>query len=813
LLNRQTGQPLDSRLEWIGLSLFLISVVLLTIVYFIIRAQIQAKNVSEGLLSENKKLLQSIIDNTTNPIFIKKLNGEYILVNKQYENLFQISNDEIIGKTDHDFLPQATADIYRSSDLEAIKAQKEVKVEETIQQSDGPHTYIAVKFPLYDATGRVYAVGGISTDITERKKVETSMEVGEKFFNMSLDIMVIASKDKFLKINPTMSRILGYSQEELLNQSFFKYIYKNDIESTQKEIEKLGLGLQTIKFENRWVCKDGSVKLLSWSAMPDLTSGLLYAIASDITEEKENQKSLVQAERFFNMAFDIFFLAKGESIVKINPTLTRIFGFELKDYFNKSFLSFVHPDDLKTTTEEVKKLRAGASVVSFKVRSICKDGSYRWVVWSATSDPLTGIIFAAGRDVTELIQKEESLEVANNFFEMSFDSFFVAEGTRFKKINSAFTKTLGYNLKDLETRSVLDLIHPDYVKIARERITKRLEGMDVEKDVIYPVLCKDGSYKWMEAMITTNTHAGIIYVILADITEKRKNEEDLKIYTQKLKDNENQIQTIFDCAPDPVIVIDNESNVIQWNTKAESLFGWKITEVLGKPMYEFIVPARYRQMYKKGMEKFIATGVGPILNKTTEVGAMNKEGKEFPVALSISATKMGDKNIFIGFVRDISEDKKMLNELHEQEEMLRMVLANIAEGVVVTDAYKKIVMSNAIADKVFGMQKDEEILPNLVDHFELYYPDESTVFPSQNLPMDHALNGELMEDVDVILFDPATKEKKRVLISGRPLINQDDKVVAAVVTIKDISKYKQMEAKLKETEIKYRQVIGFNKGA
>jgi PAS domain-containing protein len=229
-------------------------------------------------------------------------------------------------------------------------------------------------------------------------------------------------------------------------------------------------------------------------------------------------------------------------------------------------------------------------------------------------------------------------------------------------------------------------------------------------------------------------------------------------------------------------------------------------------MYEFIVPARYREMHKKGMEKFIATGVGSILDKTTEVGAINKEGKEFPVALSISATKMGEKNIFIGFVRDISDNKKMLYELHEQEEMLRLVLANIAEGVVVTDVNKKIVLSNAIADKVFGMQKDEEILPNLVDHFELYYPDESTVFPSQNLPMDHALNGELMEDVDVVLFDTVTKEKKRVLISGRPLINQEDKVVAAVVTIKDISKYKQMEAKLKETEIKYRQVIGFNKG-
>ena len=77
--------------------------------------------------------------------------------------------------------------------------------------------------------------------------------------------------------------------------------------------------------------------------------------------------------------------------------------------------------------------------------------------------------------------------------------------------------------------------------------------------------------------------------------------------------------------------------------------------------------------------------------------------------------------------------------------------------------------------------------------------------------MERALSGEVTDDVDIILWDPVTQEKRRVLISGRPLIDQDDTVVAAVVTIKDISKYKQMEEDLKETESKYRQLIGFRK--
>ncbi len=929
LLNRQGGQSIDSSLEWIGLSLFFISVVLLTVVYFIIRTQMQAKNISDGLLSENKKLLQSIIDNTTNPIFIKKLNGEYMLVNKQYGSLFQISNEKIIGKTDHDFLPQTTAAIYRSSDLEVVKALKELKIEETIDQADGPHTYIAVKFPLYDSTGRVYAVGGISTDITERKKYEESMQIGDKFFKMSIEIMVVASKDKFIKINPALSIALGYSEKELLSESFLKYTHPDDVEKTKKEIDKLLSGSVTINFESRWICKNGAIKLLSWSASsefstglmyavaiditerkrieesvksantffnltqdmnivashekflkinayvsktlgysddellnqpflkyvhpddieytkkeveklklgiktinfenryirkdnsviwlswsttPDPSTGLLYAIARDVTQLKEAQRSLNFSERFFNMSFDVFFLSQEETIIKINPAFTRTFGFDINDIKSRSFLSFIHSDNFKTTSDELKKLEKGMPVTSFRTRSVCKDHTYKWIDWSITSDTQTKTLFAVGRDVSELIEIEESLSIANGFFEMSFDAFFVTKGKEIIKINPAFTKTLGYTLADLKNKSILEMIHPDYAKITSEQIANRTKGLDLNMQIEYPVLCKDGSYKWVETMISNNTQSETTYSIIEDITQKRKNEEELILNTQKLKENEHQIQTIFDGAPDPVIVIDKDSKIIKWNPKAEFIFGWKANEIEGKQLFEVIIPDQSREANRKDINTILNSVVGANINKTTEIEAINKDGDKFPISLSVSAAKIGESNIFIGFIRDISEDKKVINELYQQEEMLRLVLENIAEGVIVEDSDRKIIMTNYIANKIFGIQDDDKKSLNILNHFEVYYPDELTVFPSQNLPMDHALNGELIEDIDVVLFDPVTKDKKRVLISGRPLINQDDKVVAAVVTIKDISKYKQMEIKLKETEIKYRQLIGFNKG-
>lgn len=561
-LDKQRDKTMDSKLDWIELSLFGLSIILLIIVYFIIRAQLRAKNISQNQLSENKQLLQSIIDNTSNPIFIKEINGEYLLINKQYESLFHISNTEIVGKTDHDFLPKEVADAYRNSDLEVVKALKELKTEEIIEQSDGVHTYIAVKFPLYDADGRVYAIGGISTDITERKKLEESLKAADKFFTMSLDMLLIASGDRFIKINPAVTKILGYSEEEFLSKPFLAFLYPDDAEITLNEVKKLETGVLTLNFENRYICKDGSLKWILWNSSPDVSTGLLYGVARDITKQKENDESLKMADMFFNMSFDILTVSKGEHFIKINPAFTKTLGYNQNDMDRIKFMELIHPDDLKTANEVLANHLVGNPIVNFRTRFLCKDGSYKWLDWNSNIDTKQGLFYSVGRDVTEIVQLE----------------------------------------------------------------------------------------------------------------------------------NERQTAT---------------------------------------------------------------------------------------------------------------------NELFENEEKLRLIVENIGEGIIVANANKKIILANDMANEFFGIKEDDKISANFVNHFEVYLPDQKTAFPAQNLPMERAFNGESTDDIDVVLWNPEKKEKKRVLISGRPLVDQNDNVVAAVVTIKDISKYKQLEEELKETELKYRQLIGF----
>jgi PAS domain S-box-containing protein len=116
--------------------------------------------------------LLALIDNTSAVIYMRDLDGRYMLVNREYERLFDVRRAEILGLTDHDLFPKDIADDFRANDLRAAANRAPLQMEEVAPGDDGPHTYVTVKFPLLDEAGKAYAVCGISTDITERKRAE-----------------------------------------------------------------------------------------------------------------------------------------------------------------------------------------------------------------------------------------------------------------------------------------------------------------------------------------------------------------------------------------------------------------------------------------------------------------------------------------------------------------------------------------------------------------------------------------------------------------------------------------------------------------
>lgn len=121
----------------------------------------------------------------------------------------------------------------------------------------------------------------------ELEKRMTLLREYKQFFDASRDMLCIANTDGyFVRINPAFERVLGWTTEDLLDRPFSEYIHPEDVEATAKEVEKLAQGIPTISFENRYRCADGSYKYLRWTTHPEPETGLLFAIARDVTGER-----------------------------------------------------------------------------------------------------------------------------------------------------------------------------------------------------------------------------------------------------------------------------------------------------------------------------------------------------------------------------------------------------------------------------------------------------------------------------------------------------------------------------------------------
>jgi PAS domain S-box-containing protein len=192
-----------------------------------LQQEITERKRAEQELRESEERLEAIMDNSPAVIYLKDGEGRYMLVNHHHETLFHVARGRIKGITDYDIFPKEMADAFRANDLKVIEAGTPLEFEEVVPQDDGMHIYLSNKFPLYDSSGALYGVCGISMDITERKQMEeqeiAGRERAESWFQSLIDTTqdAVVSIDRESRIglfNPAAQRIFGYSRAEVRGQ-------------------------------------------------------------------------------------------------------------------------------------------------------------------------------------------------------------------------------------------------------------------------------------------------------------------------------------------------------------------------------------------------------------------------------------------------------------------------------------------------------------------------------------------------------------------------------------------------------------------
>ena len=643
----------------------------------------------EETLRLRESYLSAIIENQRGLLWLKDRDGRFLAVNNNFATACGFVNPEfVVNKTDLDVWPQELAERYIADDNKVIQSKKQYTVEELISDKGDIHWFETFKTPIIDSQGRVIGTTGYSHDITERKHIEVALQNKERYQRALLDNFPFAvwlkdTESRFLAVNQLFAKTFNIATaDELVGKSDFDIIERSVAEeyrahdrsvlaSRQKNIteqEIRGLG------EHRWyetykapvIGKDD--ELLG-------TVGFLR----DITERKRSEEAIRESESQFRELWGatvegIVILDKG-IIIEVNDAMCQMFGYTRGQALGKSLLEFSTPEMREHILERI----SGEIEGRFETPALRSDGTRIMLEAFAKHFVYQGksMRMVATRDITEQKRVEELLDNERNLLRTLIDTlpdkiYIKDTEGRFIICNKATAVRLGAsNPEEVIGKSDFDLLPRELAErfyADEQEIIKSGQPLIDHEEPLDQV---SGTRYWnMVTKVPIRDKHGSITGIVGsgrDITEQKQVE-------RTLRENEQFFRLLFTTSPDSIILFDPISTAVPWeiidcNEVACRMNGYTREELIGKSVDMLNTKNSTFEERESHLQKLQREGVPHF-----ETLHRHKDGHHFPIEVASTLVTLGGRQLILGIDRDITERKRVEEELQESEERMRAIV-------------------------------------------------------------------------------------------------------------------------------------------
>ncbi|HET6408633.1 MAG TPA: PAS domain S-box protein [Chthoniobacteraceae bacterium] len=249
--------------------------------------------------------LQAFFDHSPALVFLKDMIGCYQMINRQFELLFGVPREQILGRTDAELFPEDQAARFARNDQKVLESGAAMEFEEVARYLNGVRTSLVLKFPVRDENGMIVGVGGVATDVTDRLATEEARRRSDERYRVLVErardvIFTLSPDGLILSVNPACEAVSGWQPNDWVGKEYSALIFEEDRSLAEARFNQVLRGQYPTPYELRALRKDGNVFNVEVTLTPIIENGKFsYAlgIARDVTDRRQLEDQLRQSQR------------------------------------------------------------------------------------------------------------------------------------------------------------------------------------------------------------------------------------------------------------------------------------------------------------------------------------------------------------------------------------------------------------------------------------------------------------------------------------------------------------------------------------